>query len=896
MNFAARLGRGYFFALALVAVLVGAACRSSGPVANTQESSLQVAPAESRVTFVDNQLVVDGEPVPQLFGAELQYFRIRGGQERNIPKAKVVELWTEALSKMRDAGMNAICFYIPWDFHEYKEGHFDFSGTVDEDGDGSPDYPSRDLHTFFRLIEEHDIRYVMVRPGPYINAEWGFLGFGAIPQWFHEKYPAAHMQSPKGHIAKLYAYHNADLLRHTRLWFQKLYHAVLKDRIGPGQPIFAMQVDNETNFQWQSIHNVDFSPANQKQYREFLKSKYRDLADVARAHSRTYRRWDDIKAPVVFGENSQEDGDWYRFADWSIFEYLKKVQKMWLDLGLTHQDVLFTLAESYNAMKAGLIPSLDYRNDPATGMTTVNLYPKTDPKGSNPLLNNPFKADHDVRVADAANDRYMGGRQSHEWVLGPEIQGGWWRGCEVKPEARQQTYLTTLGHGMKAIFLYYFTEGDNWGGTWEKQNIQKIYTATRQKPLYAKVAEADLRSFAKDRSEVVNQFWQEVSDEYRRKHFFYSPEDKGWAQWMMGKSDSELNDLFFDTPLDKNIDSRPQYFDFIKKFGNQIVKPHGEWLAKAVEHTDPVVFLKDSADHAPRGVVGLDNVIVNTEWSAGLYAYILHAGYNPQVAVARETLNLPASAKVAVRYDYGRPLAARQLAELESFVRQGGLLVNFLEDTVIKQLGFDGKAYPHNELAQVATLEGQRPGIENVDVSKGLKLDYLRAYGERPQDCEPILRAGRHLVAFRCAMGEGQVVQVGASLQQVYNTNAYYENPSLTSRNKFLRALLATRLRPNVEVTAATGSPSDASKVAVFARQSAKGPAGGLWITLKSGHKEAVKVVLRPQTLVGSGIFAVEEIFAAKSPREIEGAGLAKKGVTVELAPYDSKVIFVRAP
>ena len=47
--------------------------------------------------------------------------------------------------------------------------------------------------------------------------------------------------------------------------------------------------------------------------------------------------------------------------------------------------------------------------------------------------------------------------------MGPEIQGGWWKGIPVTTESRQQTYLTVLGHGMKAMFIYYFNEGQNWG-------------------------------------------------------------------------------------------------------------------------------------------------------------------------------------------------------------------------------------------------------------------------------------------------------------------------------------------------------------------------------------------------------------------------------------------------
>jgi len=44
-------------------------------------------------------------------------------------------------------------------------------------------------------------------------------------------------------------------------------------------------------------------------------------------------------------------------------------------------------------------------------------------------LNFPFKADLDVKSADEANDLYLGSHQ--EWVMGPEIQAGWWKGIDV---------------------------------------------------------------------------------------------------------------------------------------------------------------------------------------------------------------------------------------------------------------------------------------------------------------------------------------------------------------------------------------------------------------------------------------------------------------------------------
>ena len=105
-------------------------------------------------------------PQEQIYGAEIQYFRLRGGPGPNIPREQVLALWGKALDAARDAGMNMVSFYIPWDFYEPVEGKFDFDGKTDEDGDGNPGYASRDVKTFIQMIKDRGFKYVMVRPGP----------------------------------------------------------------------------------------------------------------------------------------------------------------------------------------------------------------------------------------------------------------------------------------------------------------------------------------------------------------------------------------------------------------------------------------------------------------------------------------------------------------------------------------------------------------------------------------------------------------------------------------------------------------------------------------------------------------------------------------------------------
>ena len=66
--------------------------------------------------------------------------------------------------------MNTICLYVFWNIHEQTEGQIDFTGQ-------------NDIATFCRLAQKHGM-YVIVRPGPYVCAEWEM---GGLPWWLLKK-------------------------------------------------------------------------------------------------------------------------------------------------------------------------------------------------------------------------------------------------------------------------------------------------------------------------------------------------------------------------------------------------------------------------------------------------------------------------------------------------------------------------------------------------------------------------------------------------------------------------------------------------------------------------------------------------------------------------------------
>ena len=56
-----------------------------------------------------------------------------------------------------------LCRYVPWNIHETSPGVYDFSGQ-------------QDLESFLGLAQTIGL-FVLLRPGPYICAEWDFVSY-----------------------------------------------------------------------------------------------------------------------------------------------------------------------------------------------------------------------------------------------------------------------------------------------------------------------------------------------------------------------------------------------------------------------------------------------------------------------------------------------------------------------------------------------------------------------------------------------------------------------------------------------------------------------------------------------------------------------------------------------
>ena len=155
------------------------------------------------LTYDDSSFSVDGKRV-WLVSGSIHYFR--------TPAA----LWRDRLLKAKRAGLNCIDTYVAWNFHEMSEGKWDFSGD-------------RDIVAFVRQAKDLGL-YVILRPGPYVCAEWDF---GGLPAWLAAKTGMAYRTS------------NAAFMHYFDKYFRQVLPRLAEFQVTRGGNIILIQNENE---------------------------------------------------------------------------------------------------------------------------------------------------------------------------------------------------------------------------------------------------------------------------------------------------------------------------------------------------------------------------------------------------------------------------------------------------------------------------------------------------------------------------------------------------------------------------------------------------------------------------------------------------------------------------
>lgn len=173
---------------------------------------------------IKDDFYLDKKPFKIISGA-IHYFRT------------VPEYWQDRLEKLVNMGCNTVETYIPWNLHEPKRGEFKFDGICD-------------VEKFISLAQNLGL-YIIIRPSPYICAEWEM---GGLPSWLLKDKSMKLRCSYKPYLDAVKEY------------YEVLIPKLVPYQIDRGGKIILMQIENEYGYY-----------GNDTSYLEFLRDTMRNL-------------------------------------------------------------------------------------------------------------------------------------------------------------------------------------------------------------------------------------------------------------------------------------------------------------------------------------------------------------------------------------------------------------------------------------------------------------------------------------------------------------------------------------------------------------------------------------------------------------------------------------------
>lgn len=167
------------------------------------QCSIFAQPVKHTFSLGDSAFLLDGKPF-QIISGELHYPR--------VPR----EAWRQRMQMAKAMGINTIGTYIFWNVNEPEKGRFDFSGN-------------NDIAAFVKTAKEEGL-WVIVRPSPYVCAEWEFGGY---PYW---------LQNEKGLVVRS---KETQYLAEYKKYIHEIGKQLSPYLISNGGNIIMTQVENE---------------------------------------------------------------------------------------------------------------------------------------------------------------------------------------------------------------------------------------------------------------------------------------------------------------------------------------------------------------------------------------------------------------------------------------------------------------------------------------------------------------------------------------------------------------------------------------------------------------------------------------------------------------------------
>ena len=160
------------------------------------------------ISYEKNAFLIDGKET-QIRCGELHLAR--------IPRA----YWRHRIRMCKAMGLNAVCAYLFWNYHEPERGRYEFTGE-------------KDVAEFCRIAQEEGM-WVILRPGPYVCAEWEF---GGLPWWLLDK----------GADKVKLRTRDPAYLEPAKAWLRRVAGELRDLQVTRGGPILMVQDENEYGF------------------------------------------------------------------------------------------------------------------------------------------------------------------------------------------------------------------------------------------------------------------------------------------------------------------------------------------------------------------------------------------------------------------------------------------------------------------------------------------------------------------------------------------------------------------------------------------------------------------------------------------------------------------------
>ena len=385
------------------------------------------------ITLNTNGLQLNGHTLP-VYSGTVHYWRLERSE------------WPLILDQVQALGFGMIETYIPWSVHETSPGHFDWGRDDDR----------KDIEAFMRLCEERRL-WLIVRPGPLINAELTDFGF---PEWVlldpevqaRTAVDSIHFDAAFGlhppHQFPVPSYASEAFYRAVGGWFDAVC-PILARHLAPHGCIVAVQSDNETCYLFHDQpYATDYSPASLDLYHRFLEERYGDVAALNAAYGTHVDAFGDARPPRDCEVQTRADVprhlDWIRYKEYQITWSVARIAGMLRARGIQGVPIFHDVAYQYQT-------PLD--------ITALEAHPDIDWVGINLYSNKEQYAGTVCRI------RYLAGATRLPFV--PEFGCGLWSHHPrvFTPEEHEFITLSALMHGLKAFNLYMLVERERWTGS-----------------------------------------------------------------------------------------------------------------------------------------------------------------------------------------------------------------------------------------------------------------------------------------------------------------------------------------------------------------------------------------------------------------------------------------------